>query len=51
MKSLQTASVVGGFPFMLIMLLMVYCLFKSIYGEPKGLGHDSTVPVQKSKSA
>ena len=31
--ALQTASVVGGFPFMIIMLLMVYCLFKSLYAE------------------
>lgn len=35
LKSLQTASVVGGFPFMIIMFLMIYCLFKSISEETK----------------
>jgi glycine betaine transporter len=33
LTSLQTASVVGGFPFMIIMFLMIYCIFKSLYAE------------------
>ncbi len=31
--ALQTASIVGGFPFMVIMLLMLYCLLRSLYSE------------------
>jgi len=33
--ALQTASVVGGFPFMIIMFLMIYCLLKSIAAESR----------------
>ncbi len=33
LEALQTASVVGGFPFMLIMLLMLYCLFKALRAQ------------------
>jgi glycine betaine transporter len=33
LKALQTASVVGGFPFMIIMLLMLYCLFKALHKQ------------------
>jgi len=33
LKALQTASVVGGFPFMIIMLLMLYCLFKALHAQ------------------
>jgi len=31
--ALQTASIVGGFPFMIIMFLMLYCFLKSLYSE------------------
>lgn len=43
--SLQTASVVGGFPFMIIMLLMLYCLFKSLYAEMR----EGTLPLEKKR--
>lgn len=51
LSSLQTASVVGGFPFMLIMFLMIYCLFKSLYSEAKGLEQDRVVQVKQSETA
>jgi len=45
LKSLQTASVVGGFPFMLIMLLMLYCLMKSLFAEMR----EGTLPLEKKR--
>lgn len=50
LEALQTASVVGGFPFMIIMFLMLYCLFKALYGELKA----GTLPIpdwRKEKKA
>ena len=43
--ALQTASVVGGFPFMIIMFLMMYCLFKSLIQERA----EGTLPVEKKR--
>lgn len=33
LQALQTASIIGGFPFMLLMLLMIYCLLKALFQE------------------
>ncbi len=33
LEALQTASIIGGFPFMILMVLIVYCLFKALYSE------------------
>ncbi len=33
LSALQTASIIGGFPFMIVMLLMLYCFFKALIGE------------------
>ncbi len=43
--ALQTASVVGGFPFMIIMLLMLYCLMKALYAERA----EGTLPLEKKR--
>jgi glycine betaine transporter len=43
LKPLQTASVVGGFPFMIIMFLMIYCLFKALRGELR----EGTLPISR----
>lgn len=43
LKPLQTASVVGGFPFMIIMVLMIYCLFKALRAEYK----EGKLPIDK----
>jgi glycine betaine transporter len=43
--ALQTASVVGGFPFMIIMFLMIYCLFKSLFAEMR----EGTLPLEKKR--
>ncbi|MFO7952652.1 MAG: BCCT family transporter [Bacillota bacterium] len=45
LSSLQTASVVGGFPFMIIMLLMIYCLFKSLMQERR----EGSLPLEKAR--
>lgn len=45
LKALQTASVIGGLPFMLIMFLMVYCLFKALSQEL----HDGSLPVERQR--
>jgi glycine betaine transporter len=45
LKGLQTASVVGGFPFMIIMCLMLYCLMKALFAEM----HAGTLPVEKKR--
>lgn len=43
--ALQTASIVGGFPFMIIMLLMLYCLMKALYAERE----EGTLPLEKKR--
>jgi len=43
--ALQTASVVGGFPFMIIMFLMLYCLMKSLYQERA----EGSLPLEKAR--
>ncbi|RSL31953.1 BCCT family transporter [Salibacterium salarium] len=45
LNALQTASFIGGFPFMLIMLLMVYCLIKALYKEL----HEGSLPVERQR--
>jgi glycine betaine transporter len=45
LKALQTASVVGGFPFMIIMLLMLYCLMKALFAEMR----EGTLPLEKKR--
>ncbi len=45
LKALQTASIIGGFPFMIIMLLMLYCLLKSLFGELR----EGTLPIEKRR--
>jgi len=61
LEALQTASIVGGFPFMLIMLLMLYCLFKalreqhrkmsvSVEGDKADIGKFDTPPtIEKTR--
>jgi glycine betaine transporter len=43
--ALQTSSIVGGFPFMIIMLLMLYCLMKSLFAELR----EGTLPLEKKR--
>jgi len=43
--SLQTASVVGGFPFMIIMALMLYCLIKALNQERAA----GSLPLEKAR--
>ncbi|MFO7952259.1 MAG: BCCT family transporter [Bacillota bacterium] len=43
--ALQTASVVGGFPFMIILLLMLYCLIKSLVEEREA----GSLPLEKQR--
>lgn len=45
LEALQTASVIGGFPFMLIMFLMVICLFKALFKELR----DGSLPVERQR--
>ncbi|MCA1786355.1 MAG: BCCT family transporter, partial [Desulfobacteraceae bacterium] len=45
LKALQTASIIGGFPFMIIMLLMLYCLMKALFAEM----HAGTLPLEKKR--
>ncbi|CAM3840752.1 BCCT family transporter [Alkalicoccus chagannorensis] len=45
LTALQTASLVGGFPFMIIMLLMVYCLLKALFTELR----DGSLPVERQR--
>ncbi len=33
LEALPTASIIGGFSFMIFMILMIYCLFKALYSE------------------
>jgi len=43
--ALQSASIVGGFPFMIIMLLMLYCLMKSLFEERR----EGSLPLEKQR--
>jgi len=45
LSALQTASIIGGFPFMILMILMVYCLFKALYGEMQA----GSLPVERAR--
>ena len=45
LEALQTASIVGGFPFMIIMLLMLYCLMKALFAEMR----EGTLPLEKQR--
>jgi len=45
LSALQTASVIGGFPFMILMILMVYCLFKALYGEMQA----GSLPIERAR--
>ncbi|WP_035512987.1 BCCT family transporter [Halalkalibacillus halophilus] len=45
LAALQTAAVVGGFPFMIIMILMVYCLFYALNKELK----DGSLPKERAR--
>ncbi len=45
LDSLQTASVVGGFPFMIIMALMLYCLIKALNQERAA----GSLPLEKAR--
>ncbi|MFZ4450767.1 BCCT family transporter [Salibacterium aidingense] len=45
LNALQTASFLGGFPFMLVMLLMVYCLIKALYDELR----DGSLPLERQR--
>jgi glycine betaine transporter len=43
LQPLQTASVIGGFPFMIIMILMIFCLLKALNAEFR----EGTLPIDK----
>ena len=43
--ALQTASIVGGFPFMIVMLLMLYCFMKALFAEMQ----EGTLPLEKKR--
>lgn len=43
--SLQTASIIGGFPFMIVMLLMLYCLLKALFVELQ----EESLPLERAK--
>ncbi|SFM08722.1 BCCT family transporter [Salibacterium qingdaonense] len=45
LSSLQTASFLGGFPFMLIMFLMVYCLIKALRKELR----EGSLPTERQR--
>lgn len=45
LSALQTASIIGGFPFMIIMLLMAYCLIKALFQELK----DGSLPIERQR--
>jgi glycine betaine transporter len=45
LSALQTASIVGGFPFMIVMFLMLYCLLKSLFAEMR----EGTLPLEKKR--
>ncbi|MFO8191397.1 MAG: BCCT family transporter [Bacillota bacterium] len=43
--ALQTSSIIGGFPFMIVMFLMLYCLMKSLFAEMR----EGTLPLEKKR--
>ena len=43
--ALQSASIVGGFPFMIVMFLMLYCLMKSLFDERRA----GSLPLEKAR--
>ncbi|MGY4689141.1 BCCT family transporter [Salibacterium sp. K-3] len=45
LSALQTASFLGGFPFMIVMLLMVYCLFKALRKELR----EGSLPLERQR--
>ncbi len=45
LAALQTAAVVGGFPFMIIMFLMIYCLLKALMKELK----EGSLPMERNR--
>lgn len=45
LKALQTAAIVGGFPFMIIMFFMIYCLFKALFKELK----EGSLPMERQR--
>ncbi|PRO64284.1 BCCT family transporter [Alkalicoccus urumqiensis] len=45
LNALQTASLLGGFPFMIIMFFMIYALFKALFGELR----DGSLPLERQR--
>ncbi len=45
LAALQTSSIIGGFPFMIVMFFMVYCLFKALIEELR----EGTLPRERAK--
>ncbi|WP_226036254.1 BCCT family transporter [Aquibacillus saliphilus] len=45
LEALQTAAVVGGFPFMIIMFFMIYCLIKAMFAELSG----GSLPMERQR--
>ncbi|AEH60747.1 choline/carnitine/betaine transporter [Methanosalsum zhilinae DSM 4017] len=45
LEALRTASIIGGFPFMIIMVLMLYCLLKALYIEL----HEESLPMERAR--
>ncbi len=45
LEALQTASIVGGFPFMIVMFLMLYCLLKALHEERE----EGSLPLEKKR--
>ncbi|RPF51172.1 BCCT family transporter [Aquisalibacillus elongatus] len=45
LAALQTASIIGGFPFMIIMFIMIYCLIWSLRKEVR----DGSLPQERAR--
>ncbi|MRH44007.1 BCCT family transporter [Aquibacillus halophilus] len=45
LAALQTAAVVGGFPFMIIMFFMIFCLIKAMFAELSG----GSLPMERQR--
>jgi len=45
LAALQTAAVVGGFPFMIIMFLMIFCLIKALFSELQ----EGSLPMERQR--
>lgn len=45
LAALQTAAVVGGFPFMIIMFLMIFCLIKALFTELR----EGSLPMERQR--